>query len=70
MCGLNLGCACPTELLKRQLCIAICRCLFCMQSKGKSLLFIEIILSQDGRISSEGRTLQDDELLLEDMVSG
>ena len=35
-----------------------------------SMLFIEIILSQDGRTSFEGRTLQDDELLLEDMVSG
>ena len=45
-------------------------CLFCMQSKGKSLLFIEIIPSQDGRTSFEGRTLLEDELLLEDMVSG
>ena len=35
-----------------------------------SVLLIEIILSQDGRTSFEGRTLQDDELLLEDMVSG
>ena len=34
-----------------------------------SVLFIEIILSQDSRMSFEGRTLLEDELLLEDIVS-
>ena len=34
------------------------------------MLFIEIILSQDGKTSFEGRTLQEDGPLLADMVSG
>ena len=72
MRGLTLGCACPTDSLKRQLCFAVCGYLlylFCMQPNGKSALFIQIILSQDGRTSFEGRTLQDGPLV-EDMVSG
>ena len=43
---------------------------FCMQPNSKSVLFIQIILSQDGRTSFEGRTLQEDGPLVEDMVSG
>ena len=69
MRGLTLGCACPTDSLKRQLCFAVCGYLFCMQPNGKSVLFIQIILSQDGRMSFEGRTLQDGPLV-EDVVSG
>jgi len=41
-----------------------------MQPNGISVLFIQIILSQDGRMSFEGRTLQENGPLLEDMVTG
>ena len=42
MRGLTLGCACPTDSLKRQLCFAVCGYLlylFCMQPNSRYRLF-------------------------------
>ena len=69
MCGLILGCACPTSCLKATLFCHLWMFIYFACSQ-KARVIHRIILSQDGRTSFEGRTLQEGELLLEDMVSG